>query len=67
MTNLRTISAVGVLAILAVAVCLIPAGAHLFEMRNKLALSPDSYMTVQAIYVRLRRGPPSPAAIVRRV
>ncbi len=50
MTNLRTISAVGVLAILAVAVCLIPAGAHLFEMRNKLALSPDSYMTVQAIY-----------------
>ncbi len=50
MRNLRITSVVGVLAILAVAVCLIPAGAHLFEMRNKLALSPDSYMTVQSIY-----------------
>ena len=50
MENARTIPTIGALAILAVAVCLIPAGAHLFEMRNKMALSPDSYMTVQAIY-----------------
>lgn len=41
---------IGFLAILTVAVCLVPAGAHLFEMRNKMLLSPDSYMTVQAIY-----------------
>jgi hypothetical protein len=37
-------------AIIAVAICLVPAGAHLFEMSNKLALTPAEYMTVQQIY-----------------
>jgi hypothetical protein len=38
------------LAIASVAVCLIPAGAHLFEMPNKLALAASDYMVVQQIY-----------------
>lgn len=38
------------LAILSVALCLVPAGAHFFEMLNKLALSPAEYMIVQRIY-----------------
>jgi protein-S-isoprenylcysteine O-methyltransferase Ste14 len=38
------------IAIVVVAIYLIPEGAHLFEMPNKLRLTPDSYMTVQQIY-----------------
>jgi hypothetical protein len=38
------------LAVVAVAICLIPAGAHFFELSNKMALSPADYMTVQTIY-----------------
>ncbi len=38
------------LAILSVAICLVPAGAHFFEMYNKLKLAPADYMTVQTIY-----------------
>jgi len=38
------------LAIVSVAICLIPAGAHFFEMPNKMALPPGEYMTVQRIY-----------------
>lgn len=41
---------ISVLAILSVALCLVPAGAHAFEMVNKLRLSPGDYMTVQKIY-----------------
>jgi hypothetical protein len=41
---------VGVLAILAVAICLVPAGAHLAELPNKMALPASAYMTVQTIY-----------------
>lgn len=37
-------------AILAVALILIPAGAHLFEMPNKLRLSPADYMIAQRAY-----------------
>jgi hypothetical protein len=37
-------------AVVSVALCLIPAGAHLFEMPNKLPLAPADYMTVQKIY-----------------
>ena len=41
---------VGLLAISSVAVCLVPAGAHLFELVNKMGLPPAQYMTVQSIY-----------------
>jgi hypothetical protein len=41
---------IGSLAIFAVAVCLVPAGAHLFELANKMALPQAEYMTVQRIY-----------------
>lgn len=38
------------LALLLTALCLIPAGAHLFELPNKLALDRAAYFTVQGIY-----------------
>jgi hypothetical protein len=38
------------LAIVAVGLCLVPAGAHLFELPNKMALPQPQYMTVQRIY-----------------
>lgn len=41
---------VRLLAVVMVAVCLVPAGAHLAAMHNKLALSPADYMIVQRIY-----------------
>jgi hypothetical protein len=41
---------VGALAIISIAICLVPGGAHLFESANKMALSPVEYMTVQRIY-----------------
>jgi hypothetical protein len=41
---------VATLAIIAVAACLIPAGAHLFELPNKISLPPEQYMIVQRIY-----------------
>ena len=34
-----------------VALCLVPAGAHFFELANKMSLSMAEYMTVQKIYV----------------
>lgn len=40
----------GFLAILAVGVSLVPAGAHFFEMFTKLGLPPTDYMIVQQIY-----------------
>jgi hypothetical protein len=39
-----------VLAVLAVSLYLIPGGAHVLEMSNKLALPPADYMVVQGIY-----------------
>ena len=36
--------------IVMVALCLVPAGAHFFELINKMSLSPVAYMTVQKIY-----------------
>jgi hypothetical protein len=36
--------------IVMVALCLVPAGAHFFELTNKMSLSPVAYMTVQKIY-----------------
>jgi len=38
------------IAIIATAVYLVPAGAHLFELPNKVALTPTEYLTVQKIY-----------------
>jgi hypothetical protein len=41
---------VRLLAIVSVALFLIPAGAHFFELSNKMSLSVAEYMTVQKIY-----------------
>jgi cytochrome bd-type quinol oxidase subunit 2 len=38
------------LAVLMTALALIPAGAHLFELPNKIDLPRDAYLTVQGIY-----------------
>jgi hypothetical protein len=38
------------LAVILTAVCLIPAGAHLFELPNKIGLAQDQYFIVQSIY-----------------
>ncbi len=43
-------SSVQLAAIVLVALALVPAGAHFFEMPNKMGLDPDRYMTVQSIY-----------------
>jgi hypothetical protein len=44
------LDSVRLLVIVSVALCLVPAGAHFFELANKMSLSPDEYMTVQKIY-----------------
>ena len=41
---------VRVLAIVTVALYLVPTGTHLFELAGKMALSPADYMTVQGLY-----------------
>jgi hypothetical protein len=41
---------VGLLAVISVALCLIPAGAHFFELANKMYLPMAEYMTTQKIY-----------------
>src|SRR5215813_11078981 len=41
---------VRLLAVISVALCLIPAGAHFFELANKMSLSTADYMTTQKIY-----------------
>jgi len=41
---------VRLLAVISVAICLIPAGAHFFELVNKMSLSTAEYMTTQKIY-----------------
>src|SRR5215468_7235568 len=38
------------LAVISVALCLIPAGAHFFELANKMYLPTAEYMTTQKIY-----------------
>jgi hypothetical protein len=45
--NLRVIQ---FLAVMLTAFALIPAGAHLFELPNKIDLPRDAYLTVQGIY-----------------
>ena len=41
---------VRLLAVISVVFCLIPAGAHFFELANKMSLSTAEYMTTQKIY-----------------
>src|SRR6516162_3690163 len=41
---------VRLLAVISVALCLIPAGAHFFELANKMSLSTAEYITTQKIY-----------------
>jgi hypothetical protein len=41
---------IGFLAIVLMALALVPAGAHLFEMPSKMTLGRDAYFTVQQIY-----------------
>src|SRR5215831_19386719 len=41
---------VQLIAIITTALCLVPTGAHLFELPNKVALTPTEYLTVQKIY-----------------
>ena len=41
---------VRVLALVSIALYLVPTGTHLFELENKLAMSPADYMTVQRVY-----------------
>jgi hypothetical protein len=46
----RGLDGIRFIALVFVALALIPAGAHLFEMPNKLVLAPEQYMVVQQIY-----------------
>src|SRR5215475_380651 len=44
------LKSLGLLAVVSVAIYLVPGGAHFFELANKMAMSPSEYMTVQKIY-----------------
>jgi hypothetical protein len=44
------IDVVRLFAIVFIAICLVPAGGHLAEIPNKIALPPGEYMIVQKIY-----------------
>ena len=44
------LKSVRLVTLVMVALCLVPAGAHFFELASKMALSPAEYMTVQKIY-----------------
>jgi hypothetical protein len=46
----RFLTYIQLLLLVLMAILLIPAGAHLFELPGKMALSPGDYMTVQGIY-----------------
>jgi ABC-type uncharacterized transport system permease subunit len=46
----RFLPALQLLSMIFVALCLVPAGAHLFALPNKLALSDEDYLLVQGIY-----------------
>jgi hypothetical protein len=49
-TPANRLALVRVCALLLVALCLVPAGAHLSELPNKIGLPRDQYMLVQQIY-----------------
>src|SRR5690348_14205944 len=44
------LKAVNFLALALTALALVPSGAHLFELPNKIGLPQDAYFTVQGIY-----------------
>jgi hypothetical protein len=44
------LKSVPLVTIVIVALCLVPAGAHFFELANKMSLAPAEYMIVQKIY-----------------
>jgi hypothetical protein len=46
----RLLDALQLACLLVVALALVPAGAHLFELPNKIGLPPEQYMTVQSVY-----------------
>lgn len=48
--NARWLDAVQLSSLIFVALALIPAGAHLFELPNKMRLPAEDYMIVQSIY-----------------
>ena len=48
--DLMLFESVRLLAVISVALCLIPAGAHFFELANKMSLSTAEYITTQKIY-----------------
>ena len=50
MENTPLLKSVRLLMIVMVALCLVPAEAHFFDLANKMSLSPAAYMTVQKIY-----------------
>jgi hypothetical protein len=50
MPSSRTLDTLQLATLLLVALALIPAGAHLFELPSKMTLSRDQYMIVQNIY-----------------
>ena len=50
MVNPRHIDALQLASLFVVALALVPAAAHLFELPNKIGLPPEQYMTVQDIY-----------------
>ncbi len=45
-----TVRLIQFLAIVLVAICLIPGGAHLFELPNKIVMDQQAYMSAQRIY-----------------
>jgi hypothetical protein len=45
------LKSVRLVTLVMVALCLVPAGAHFFELANKMSLSLTDYMTVQKIYL----------------
>ena len=50
MANFKFLDALQFLSLVVVGLALIPAGAHLFELPNKIGLPPEQYMIVQNIY-----------------
>ena len=50
MANVKFLDALQFLSLVVVGLALIPAGAHLFELPNKIGLPPEQYMIVQNIY-----------------
>ena len=48
--SLETLDLVQALAVVLVALALVPAGAHLFELPGKMTLATDQYMAAQRIY-----------------